>query len=70
MRYNKCIVNQKGETVQLKGVNLGAWLVREDWLNPDDIDTTDDEPFVNMEHYTGVSSYSIDFAIIFGFTKK
>lgn len=32
------IVNQKGETVQLKGVNLGAWLVRENWLNPDDID--------------------------------
>lgn len=28
------------------------------------IDTTDDEPFVNMEHYTGVSSYSIDYAII------
>ena len=23
------IVNQKGEKVQLKGVNLGAWLVRE-----------------------------------------
>lgn len=32
------IVNQKGEKVQLKGVNLGAWLVRENWLNPDDID--------------------------------
>ena len=31
------LVNQKGETVQLKGVNLGAWLVREDWLNPDHI---------------------------------
>ena len=31
------IVNQKGENVQLKGVNLGAWLVREDWLNPDHI---------------------------------
>ncbi len=31
------IVNQKGEKVQLKGVNLGAWLVREDWLNPDHI---------------------------------
>ena len=31
------IVNQKGEHVQLKGVNLGAWLVREDWLNPDHI---------------------------------
>ena len=32
------IVNQKGETVQLKGVNLGAWLVRENWLNPDCVD--------------------------------
>ncbi len=28
--------NKKGEHIQLKGVNLGAWLVREDWLNPDD----------------------------------
>ena len=31
------IFNQKGEEVQLKGVNIGAWLVREDWLNPDHI---------------------------------
>ena len=30
--------NKKGEHIQLKGVNLGAWLVREDWLNPDDVD--------------------------------
>ncbi|MBQ4267922.1 MAG: cellulase family glycosylhydrolase [Clostridia bacterium] len=30
--------NKKGEHIQLKGVNLGAWLVRENWLNPDDID--------------------------------
>ena len=29
--------NQKGEHIQLKGVNLGAWLVREDWLCPDDV---------------------------------
>ena len=29
--------NQRGEEVQLKGVNIGAWLVREDWLNPDDV---------------------------------
>lgn len=28
------IVNQKGETVQLKGVNLGAWMIWEDWLCP------------------------------------
>ena len=33
----RVIVNQRGEKVQLKGVNLGAWLVREDWLNPDHI---------------------------------
>ena len=32
------LVNQKGEKVQLKGVNLGAWLVRENWLNPDCVD--------------------------------
>lgn len=31
------IYNQKGEEIQLKGVNIGAWLVREDWLNPDDV---------------------------------
>ena len=37
------LVNQKGEKVQLKGVNLGAWLVREDWLNPDHIGVTDKE---------------------------
>lgn len=28
------IVNQKGEVVRLKGVNLGAWLIQEDWLCP------------------------------------
>ncbi len=28
------IVNAKGEEVQLKGVNLGAWLIWEDWLCP------------------------------------
>ena len=31
------LYNKKGEEIQLKGVNLGAWLVREDWLNPDDV---------------------------------
>ena len=31
------LYNQKGDHIQLKGVNLGAWLVREDWLNPDDV---------------------------------
>ncbi len=28
------IVNQKGEKVRLKGVNLGAWMIWEDWLCP------------------------------------
>ncbi len=28
------IVNQLGEKVQLKGVNLGAWMIWEDWLCP------------------------------------
>ena len=28
------IVNRKGEKVYLRGVNLGAWLIWEDWLNP------------------------------------
>lgn len=29
--------NKKGEHIQLKGVNLGAWLTREDWLCPDHV---------------------------------
>lgn len=28
------IVNRKGEEVQLKGVNLGSWMIWEDWLCP------------------------------------
>ena len=28
------IVNQKGEEVRLKGVNLGSWMIWEDWLSP------------------------------------
>lgn len=28
------IVNRKGEEISLKGVNLGAWLIWEDWLCP------------------------------------
>ncbi len=34
------IVNQKGEKVQLNGVNLGAWMIWEGWLCPyeDDLD--------------------------------
>lgn len=30
------LVNQKGEKVTLKGVNLGSWLIWEDWLSPFD----------------------------------
>ena len=28
------IYNQKGEQVVLHGVNLGSWLIQEDWLSP------------------------------------
>ncbi len=34
--------NKKGEEIQLKGVNLGGWLVREDWLCPDHVPETDE----------------------------
>ena len=34
------IINQRGEKVRLKGVNLGAWMIWEGWLCPyeDDLD--------------------------------
>ena len=28
------IYNQKGEEVVLRGINLGSWLIQEDWLSP------------------------------------
>ncbi len=31
------LYNKKGEEVQLKGVNLGGWLIHEDWLCPDEL---------------------------------
>ncbi|MBE6812307.1 MAG: glycoside hydrolase family 5 protein [Ruminococcaceae bacterium] len=34
------IVNQKGEQVILKGVNIGSWMIWEDWLSPYE-ETTD-----------------------------
>lgn len=34
MTKGQNIVNQKGEKVLLKGVNLGAWMIWEDWLCP------------------------------------
>lgn len=37
------IVNEKGEKVQLKGVNLGAWMIWEDWLCPYE---------ESLDHYT------------------
>ncbi len=37
------IVNRKGEKVRLKGVNLGAWMIWEDWLCPYEGD---------LDHYT------------------
>lgn len=50
------IYNQKGEEIQLKGVNLGAWLVREDWLNPDDVTVKKIEEMTEKEiaEYNGV----------------
>ena len=50
------IFNQKGEEIQLKGVNIGAWLVREDWLNPDDVTVKKIEEMTEKEkaEYTGV----------------
>lgn len=48
--------NQKGEEVQLKGVNLGAWLVREDWLCPDDVTVKkyDELSEEDKKTYTGI----------------
>ncbi|HQH63540.1 MAG TPA: cellulase family glycosylhydrolase, partial [Clostridiales bacterium] len=31
---NRELVNRRGEKVKLKGANLGAWLIMEDWLCP------------------------------------
>lgn len=31
------LYNKKGEEIQLKGVNLGGWLIHEDWLCPDEL---------------------------------
>ena len=39
------LYNQKGEEVRLKGVNLGGWLIHEDWLCPDQL--TDDYVYDN-----------------------
>jgi len=48
--------NKKGEHIQLKGVNLGAWLVREDWLNPDDATLKKWSEMTDKEkaEYTGI----------------
>lgn len=39
------LYNKKGEEIQLKGVNLGGWLIHEDWLCPDQL--TDDYVYDN-----------------------
>ena len=39
------IVNQRGEKVRLKGVNLGAWMIWEDWLCPYEN---------SLDHYTAL----------------
>ena len=36
------IVNTKGEDVFLKGINLGGWLIMEDWFCPVNNDATGD----------------------------
>ena len=28
------LVNRNGDEIQLKGVNLGSWMIWEDWLSP------------------------------------
>ena len=45
------IVNQKGEKVQLKGVNLGSWLIWEDWLSPYERSTDDETVNKENAHY-------------------
>ncbi len=41
------LVNRRGEKVQLKGVNLGAWMIWEDWLCPYEVSEGTDK-----DHYT------------------
>ncbi len=43
MTKGQDIVNQKGEKILLKGVNLGAWMIWEDWLCPYE---------ESLDHYT------------------
>ena len=40
------LVNQRGEEIRLKGVNLGSWMIWEDWLSP--YDPVDE----SLDHYT------------------
>lgn len=41
--YGQDIVNRKGEKIRLRGVNLGAWMIWEDWLCPYE---------ESLDHYT------------------
>lgn len=46
------IVNRKGEKVYLRGVNLGAWLIWEDWLNPYTGTDENGNTVENYDNYT------------------
>ncbi len=45
------IVNRNGEKVQLKGVNLGSWLIWEDWLSPYERSTDNEADKKETAHY-------------------
>jgi len=64
------LVNRRGEEVRLKGVNLGAWLIFEDWLcpyeNADDNDNLDvveilEERFGQEKAYELLNTYYDNF---------
>ena len=62
------LVSRRGETVQLKGVNLGAWLIWEDWLCPYeqatdhyDVLTTLTERFGEEKAYELMNTYMDNF---------
>jgi endoglucanase len=51
------IVNGSGQTVQLRGVNLGSWLIMEGWMSPMDSSGLPDEYGViqTLDNHFGVS---------------
>lgn len=46
------IVNRRGEKVTLRGVNIGAWLIWEDWLVPYTGTDENGETVEDYDHYT------------------